>query len=168
MVSRRNLLSFFSSFCIALFFLCSQSLSAQINSEKGAIRVGLTDAQGGTVAGAKVSVTSKTGAAQTKDSNPDGSTVFPLLDPGPYEITVESPNFRRTVLHDVAVHVTEITTLNIVLEVGEVTSEVVVSADVNIPCHSYDSGAFADDPQEQAHRAAGCFLGEHPVPELFQ
>jgi Carboxypeptidase regulatory-like domain/TonB dependent receptor len=129
MVSRRNLLSFFSTFCIALFFLCSQSLSAQINSEKGAIRVGLTDAQGGTVAGAKVSVTSKTGAAQTKDSNPDGSTVFPLLDPGPYEITVESPNFKRTVLHNVAVHVTEVTTLNIVLEVGAVTSEVVVSAD---------------------------------------
>lgn len=80
MVLRRNLLSLFSTFCIALFFLSSQSLSAQINSEKGAIRVGLTDAQGGTVAGAKVSVTSKTGAAQTKDSNPDGSTVFPLLD----------------------------------------------------------------------------------------
>ena len=129
MVSRRNLLSLFITFCIAIFFLCSQSLSAQINSEKGAIRVGLTDAQGGTVAGAKVSVTSKTGAAQTKDSNPDGSTVFPLLDPGPYEITVESPNFKRTVLHNVAVHVTEVTTLNIVLEVGAVTSEVVVSAD---------------------------------------
>src|SRR5580704_15547905 len=129
MVLRRNLLSFFSTFCIAIFFLFSQSLSAQINSEKGAIRVGLTDAQGGTVAGAKVSVTSKTGAAQTKDSNPDGSTVFALLDPGPYEVTVESPNFKRTVLHDVAVHVTEVTTLNIVLEVGAVASEVVVSAD---------------------------------------
>jgi Carboxypeptidase regulatory-like domain len=129
MVYRRNVLFFFSLICIGLLFLSAQSLSAQINSEKGAIRIALTDPQGASVGGAKVSITSKTGAAQAKDSNPDGSVVFPLLDPGPYYVTVENPNFRRTVLHDVAVHVTEVTTLNIVLELGAVTAEVVVSAD---------------------------------------
>jgi hypothetical protein len=129
MVSRRTLLIFFTSLCIAFSFFCAQSLSAQITSEKGAIRIAVTDPQGASIGGAKVSVTSKTGAAQTKQSNPDGSVVFPLLDPGPYDVSVESANFRRSILHDVAVHVTEVTTLNVVLELGAVTAEVVVSGD---------------------------------------
>lgn len=129
MASRSSVLSLFSLFCFALLFFFSQSLSAQITAEKGAIRITVTDPQGASVDGAKVSINSKTRAAQTKQSNPDGSVVFPLLDPGSYEVTVESPNFRRTVLHDVAVHVTEVTNLSVTMELGEVTSEVVVSAD---------------------------------------
>ena len=78
MVSRRNVSFFLSLFCIGLLFLSAQSLSAQITSEKGAIRIALTDPQGASIGGAKVFVTSKTGAAQTKESNPDGSVVFPL------------------------------------------------------------------------------------------
>jgi hypothetical protein len=126
---RRSAFSFFISICIAILFLCSQSLHAQITSEKGAIRIELTDPQGASVGGAKVSVTSKTGTAQTKETGPDGSVVFPLLDPGIYNVTVESPNFKRSVLNAVAVHVTEVTNLNVVLELGAVTSEVIVSGD---------------------------------------
>src|SRR5271156_3116426 len=129
MTSRGSVKRFAVLFSIALLFFFSPSLSAQITSEKGAIRIAVADPQGASVGAAKVSISSKTGVALTKTSAADGSTVFALLDPGPYEVTVESPNFRRTVLHDVAVHVTEVTTLNIVLEVGAVTSEVVVSAD---------------------------------------
>jgi hypothetical protein len=129
MLSRRSFFKLFSLLCIGLFFFCAQSLSAQITSEKGAIRIALTDPQGGTIAAAKVSIASKTGTAQTKESGPDGSVVFPLLDPGVYDVTVESPNFRRSVLHDVAVHVTEVTNLSVVLELGEVSSEVVVAGD---------------------------------------
>jgi hypothetical protein len=129
MASRGSVLSFFSLFCIGLFFFFAPSLSAQITSEKGAIRIALTDPQGGTIAAAKVSITSKTGTAQSKESSPDGSVVFPLLDPGVYDVTVESPNFRRSVLHDVAVHVTEVTNISVVMELGEVSSEVVVAGD---------------------------------------
>jgi hypothetical protein len=129
MASRRSVLNFLSGFCLGLLFLCAQSLSAQITAEKGAIRISLTDPQGGSVGGAKVSITSRTGAAQTKGSNADGSVVFPLLDPGVYDVTVESPNFKRTVLNAVAVHVTEVTSLNVVMELGAVSAEVVVSGD---------------------------------------
>jgi hypothetical protein len=131
MISRGSVKGFLFLFSAVLFFFFSPSLSAQITSEKGAIRLALTDPQGASVAGAKVSISSKTGAgvAQTKTSTADGTIVFPLLDPGNYEVTVESPNFRRTVLHDVAVHVTEVTNLNVALELGEVSAEVVVSAD---------------------------------------
>ncbi len=129
MSSRRSALQFFISFCIALLFLGSQSLYAQITSEKGAIRITLADPQGASIGGAKVSISSKTGTVQTKESNPDGSVVFPLLDPGAYDVTVESPNFRRSVLSGVAVHVTEVTNLSVVMELGEVSAEVTVSGD---------------------------------------
>src|SRR5271170_7224021 len=129
MTSRGSVKRFAVLFSIALLFFFSPSLSAQITSEKGAIRIAVADPQGASVGAAKVSISSKTGVALTKTSAADGSVVFPLLDPGNYEVTVESPNFRRAVLHDVAVHVTEVTTLNVALELGEVSAEVVVSAD---------------------------------------
>ncbi|MGB2589263.1 MAG: carboxypeptidase regulatory-like domain-containing protein [Candidatus Acidiferrum sp.] len=129
MASRGSVLSLLGIVFVGLLFLFSQSVSAQITSEKGAIRIALTDPQGASIAGAKVSVTSKTGTAQVKESNADGSVVFPLLDPGNYDVTVESPNFKRTVLNNVAVHVTEVTNLNVTLELGAVSSEVVVSGE---------------------------------------
>src|SRR5580700_10338328 len=129
MPSRGSVKSLFCLFCLSFLIFFSQSLCAQITSEKGAIRIALTDPQGGTVGGAKVSIVSKTGAVQTKESGTDGNVVFPLLDAGAYEVTVESPNFKRTVLNGVAVHVTEVTNLSVVLELGAVSAEVTVSGD---------------------------------------
>src|SRR5580692_4855755 len=129
MPSRGSVKSLFCLFCLSFLIFFSQSLCAQITSEKGAIRIALTDPQGGTVGGAKVSIVSKTGAAQTKESGTDGNVVFPLLDAGAYQVTVESPNFKRTVLNGVAVHVTEVTNLSVVLELGAVSAEVTVSGD---------------------------------------
>lgn len=116
-------------FCFLFLFLCAPLTPAQITSEKGAIRIAVTDPQGAAVIGAKVSVSSTVGLKQTKETNTDGTVVFPLLDPGPYDVAVESPNFKRTALHAVSVHVTEVTNLNVALELGEVSSEVVVSGD---------------------------------------
>jgi hypothetical protein len=129
MALRSSALNYLGLLCVGLLFLFSQPLSAQTTAEKGAIRITLTDPQGASIAGAKVAVASKTGSAQIKESNPDGSVVFALLDPGAYDVTVESPNFKRSVLHAIAVHVTEVTNLNVVMELGEVSSEVLVSGD---------------------------------------
>src|SRR6202167_2893283 len=129
MSSRCNGFVFFALICAGLAFFCCQPLAAQITAEKGAIRITLSDPQGASIASAKVTVTSLTGVTQTKESDASGNVVFPLLDPGPYEVTAESANFRRAVLRDVAVHVTEVTNLSVSLELGSVASEVVVSGD---------------------------------------
>src|ERR1700685_2195438 len=120
---------FFAWFCASLALLCCQPLAAQITSEKGAIRLNLTDPQGASIAGAKVTVSSQTASEQAKETDAYGSVVFPLLEPGMYQVTAESANFKRTLLRDVAVHVTEVTNLNVVMELGTVTSEVVVAGD---------------------------------------
>lgn len=116
-------------FFLTLLFGFLPSLSAQTTAQTGAIRITVTDPQGGAVGGAKVSVTSPLGTAQTKESNTDGAVVFPLLDPGTYDVTVESQNFKRTVLHNVSVHITEVTNLSVALELGAVSAEITVSGE---------------------------------------
>jgi Carboxypeptidase regulatory-like domain len=115
-------------FIAALCFL-ARTVAAQTTAQTGAIRITVTDPQGGAVAGAKVTVSSPVTTAQTRDSGADGTVVFPLLNPGNYEVTVESQNFKRTVLHSVGVHVTEVTNLSVALELGAVSAEVTVTGE---------------------------------------
>jgi hypothetical protein len=129
MVSRRMLRNAFGLFSLSFLLFFVQAVSAQITADKGAIRISVTDPQGASVAGAKVTVNSSVGTAITKETNPAGSVVFPLLDAGLYDVAVECPNFKRTVLHNVAVHVTEVTNLSVSLELGAVSAEVTVSGE---------------------------------------
>ncbi len=115
---------------LILGLFCSVSASAQITSQTGAVRVTVTDPQGAAVAGAKVTLSSKVSVDSTKETVTDGSVVFPLVTPGTYKVTVEVPNFSRAVLNDVDVAVTAVTNLNVRLEIGQVSTEVLVSADV--------------------------------------
>lgn len=90
----------------------------------------MTDPTGAAVAGAKVTLSSAVSAGQTKETIPDGSVVFPLVTPGTYKVTIEAPNFSRAVLNNVDVAVTAVRNLNVKLEIGQVSTEVLVSADV--------------------------------------
>src|SRR2546429_7061801 len=118
------------SFLLLLALLFSVPASAQITSQAGAVRVFVTDPQGAAVAGAKVTLSSGVRADLTKETIADGSVVFPLVTPGTYKVTVEAPNFSRTVLSNVDVAVTAVTNLSVKLEIGQVSTEVQVAADV--------------------------------------
>jgi len=103
--------------------------SAQITSQTGAVRIIVVDSQGASVSDAKVTLSSPLGTTATKESLPDGTVVFPLLDPGEYKVTVERVGFRRAVINSVAVKITEVTSLTVSLEVGEVSTEIIVSGE---------------------------------------
>src|SRR5215472_1430388 len=122
------------AFAISFFLigglLLSVSASAQIASQTGAVRILVTDPAGAAVAGAKVTLSSGVSADLTKETIADGSVVFPLVTPGTYKVTVEAPNFSRAVMNKVDVEVTAVTNLTVKLEIGQVSTEVVVSADV--------------------------------------
>src|ERR1700687_1524791 len=105
------------------------SANAQITSQTGAVRVIVLDPNGGTVSGAQVTLGSPLGTSIAKETTGDGTVVFPLVNPGQYKITVEHPGFRRSSLNDVGVRITEVTNLNITLEIGEVTTEITVSTE---------------------------------------
>ena len=119
-----------SLLCSCLGLFGAQMASAQITAQTGAVHVVVTDQNGGAIVGAKVTLSSDFGAPTIKQTAEDGTVVFPLVTPGAYKVVVEQPNFKRVLLASVSVGVTEITNLRVSLELGQVSTEVTVSADV--------------------------------------
>lgn len=104
----------------------------------GALSGSVVDASGGTVAGAKIVVTSQaTGENRTVTSDARGGYVVPALLPELYTVEVSRDGFKILNVHDVKITVTETTVLNLTLEVGHVAERVIV-------------GAFAEQLQTQS------------------
>src|SRR3954467_7330514 len=65
----------------------------------------VTDASGGVLPGASVTVTSKTtGAARTQVTGADGLYSIPDLEPAHYAVTVELSGFAKVQMDDVTVN----------------------------------------------------------------
>lgn len=111
----------------ALVFVCPFVLLAQ--SDRGAITGRVLDPSSAAVPNAAVvAVNQATGVKYSGSSNETGNYALPQLPPGRYEVTVEAPGFRRSVHKDVEINVAQTLTLNVSLEVGQVTEAVEVSA----------------------------------------
>jgi len=89
----------------------------------------VSDNSGAAVPSAKVTITSTgTNFSRTDVTGSSGSFSIPDLNAGAYDITVEAPGFKRAVLANVQLYVGQMATQNIMLEVGELTQQVTVSA----------------------------------------
>jgi hypothetical protein len=113
---------------VLLALLIAWPAAAQISSGTGAIQGTVLDPQGAAVAGAKVVATNLgTGIKTESTTTSEGTFVFSLLSPGNYKVEVEMAGFKKAVLSDVNVAVTKVTNATVKLELGEVTSEIIVS-----------------------------------------
>ena len=113
---------------IVLLLVVVFARSAETQSHRGAIRGSVTDASGGAVADATVSVTT-VGTNSTRTVRPDdqGRFVVSLLPPGTHRLRVESAGYRPHVAElQLAVH--QQLRADVRLEVGPVAAEVVVTA----------------------------------------
>lgn len=98
-------------------------------SGKSSVRGTVLDPNGQVVAGAQVTLTSSdTNSARTQTTNDNGVFVFELLSPGLYRVEVEVTGFKKSVLNGVSALVDRPTSVDIQLEVGNVTESVTVSA----------------------------------------
>lgn len=101
---------------------------AQISSSTGAIQGTVTDPGGAVIAGAKVTLTNQaTGVKTEGTTHGDGAYVFSLVPSGMYKVEIESPGFRKTVLADLTVQITKVTVADVKMELGPVTSELVIT-----------------------------------------
>src|SRR5215813_10658138 len=75
-----------SFFMIAGLFVGASASFGQITAQTGAVRVVVVDPNGGTVSGAKVTLSSAVSAPVGKETAEDGSAVFPLVTPGSYKV----------------------------------------------------------------------------------
>jgi hypothetical protein len=122
-----------SEFLVKSFamLLCVLFLSLPAKPQTGAstIRGTVKDPSDALVSGATVTLTSlETNAVRTAVTTSSGTFSFEIVAVGEYEITVEAPGFRKVVVRPVHAQVANVTDVPVMLEIGQVSSTVVVEA----------------------------------------
>jgi hypothetical protein len=88
----------------------------------------VTDAKGGVISGAKVTIRNTgTNATREVTTSTTGEYSVPLLPPGQYEVTVEHPGFKRAVFGGIKLEVDQTVRVDAALEVGEVSQQITVT-----------------------------------------
>jgi uncharacterized surface anchored protein len=126
--------SLVSKHLVALSFLVCLLLAvapvplySQANA--GSVSGLVTDASGGTVAGATITLTDKsTNTPRSTTSNEAGRYFFANVPPGNYEITANKTGFRLSKVSDITVVVGTPLSIDFTLRLGEVSDTVVVEA----------------------------------------
>lgn len=117
-----------STMAVLFAAMLATYLSAQ--DYRGSLLGRITDASRAAVPSASVTVTNEaTRLVYRTTSNDEGHYLVPLLEPGTYSIEVEAPGFKKSRKEGLAIQTGEKITLNIELEVGQVTESVTVRAE---------------------------------------
>jgi hypothetical protein len=106
------------------------SLGALAQSYRGGVRGSVKDGGGATIPGAKVSLVDVgTKVARSTFTNDLGEYVFNAVEPADYNIVVEYPGFKK-LERSARIGTQEFLTVDIAMEVGEVTESVQVTEEV--------------------------------------
>ncbi|HKH98616.1 MAG TPA: carboxypeptidase regulatory-like domain-containing protein [Candidatus Sulfotelmatobacter sp.] len=126
--------------------LCALPLLAQTS---GSFTGTVADGTGAAVVGAQVSVSNpSTGLRRKATSNSDGNYLVAGLDAGRYDITIAAPGFRTFVAKQLILRVGEKIRVDTSLQIGKVTSEIVVE------------GSSVGKVETQTSELAGTITGE--------
>src|SRR5262245_65549229 len=113
----------------AVITLLTAALYGQ--SFQGGIRGLAVDTAGGAVAGAKITLVDEgTNATRATLTNEAGEYVFNGVVPATYSVVAESPNFKKFERKNVVVGTQQFITIDIKLEVGQVTESIQVNEEV--------------------------------------
>lgn len=107
------------------------AIGAQVQAQVrfGTIVGNVTDPQGASVIGAKVTLSNLgTGETKTFDTGSGGLYAFPNLVPGQYKVVVEQSGFKLFTVQNVQVQVDVTTRVDATLQVGNATETVEVQA----------------------------------------
>src|SRR5579871_5606804 len=104
--------------------------SAQSN---GSIKGVVKDPSGAILPGATVVLVNKATQQSVQTITAEAGTyTFAFLTPGDYSLTVEMPGFKKYLRDNLTVNVAQVYQIDAVLSVGEVSSEISVSAETPI------------------------------------
>jgi hypothetical protein len=106
------------------FFVFAGLLPAQ-TATTGQVDGVVRDPSGAAVAGAKVTAAGAAGVSRETLSGPGGAYLFALLPPGEYRIEIRAPGFKIAAAEDIAVRITETSTVDFTLQVAAAAGEVV-------------------------------------------
>src|SRR5438132_12363507 len=124
----------------SISMVAAQSTTAQIS---GTVK----DQSGAVLPGVEITVTqTATGAKRTAVSNETGNYVLASLPLGPYMLEAALPGFKAYVQTGIVLQVDASPTINIVLEVGQVTDQVEVQSNAAlVETHSSGLGTVVDN-----------------------
>jgi len=128
-----------------VFVIASPYANAQ--STSGRVRGTVTDASGGAVAGAKVTLVNvATNITREATTSATGEYLFLEVPVGSYEITVNQAGFKKFVRKDIVVDLNAVVTVDIPLQVGGATETVeVTGAPPVVDTSSTQLGAIVND-----------------------
>lgn len=111
-----------------LALLALTSIGAWAQSTQGGVHGAVTDATGAAVAGAKVTLTNEgTNEARVSTTSGAGQYDFSNVVPATYSLVTESPSFKKFERRNIVVGTQEFLTVDVKLEVGNVTESVLVT-----------------------------------------
>jgi len=116
--------------------LCSLAIPVAAQATTGAVAQisgSVSDPSGAIVAGAQVKATqTNTGFSRTAVTGSDGGYVLPNLSIGPYELEVTSSGFNTYLQRGIILQVNDNVTVNVKLQVGDVTQNVEVNENASM------------------------------------
>jgi hypothetical protein len=103
---------------------------AYAQNTNATIRGQIIDPKGALVSGAQVLIVNQDTGVTAFNGKSDSAGVFvaPQVIPGPYRITVTAPGLKQAVLENLIATVAQVTSVDVHMEVGEVTQSVTVIA----------------------------------------
>lgn len=117
--------SFFAFTLLLFLFALNSSSFAQGTTSR--VTGNVTDNTGAAVSGATVTLTNEgTNTSLTTQTSDSGVYTFDLVQPGNYTVTVERQGFKKFVTSKNAVLVNQPATINVALEVGDVSAVITV------------------------------------------
>jgi hypothetical protein len=122
--------------CITCLIVLAVSLSATVASAQvlyGSVVGVVKDAQGASVPGATVTITNKeTNLTLDTTTNPEGGYSFTNVLPGQYDVKVSLTGFREFVRSNVPVSISNISRVDMTLEVGTLSETVTVASEAQL------------------------------------
>lgn len=123
---------------ISLLLMLSSVVLAQTGSSS--LRGTVTDLQGRAVAGAQVKITNnEKNFSRTYTTNDDGAYVFTAIPPGTYVLEVEATGFKKAAVSQVQAQIDTPATLDVQMEVGNISETVSVTAGADAPINTTDA-----------------------------
>jgi len=117
----------------AWFVLCSLISLAPAQEFRGTLSGRVTDSSGGAIINVKVTVVNNDNGARSETTTNDaGEFTLPFLAPGPYQLTVDSPGFKKYLQERIQIGTNSRVTQDITLQVGATTETVNVTADATL------------------------------------
>jgi len=127
---------------LAILFSVMVTAAATAEAQVGtsSVRGTVTDSQGNVVAGATVTIRNDAKSfVRTQITGGEGQYTFTAVPPDSYTLTVEAQHFKKAVASSFQALIDSPKTIDVVLEVGQVSETVSVSSSADTPINTTDA-----------------------------